>query len=173
MNIYLAYRFWKFGKDFYQPIYVEHTIQSALLGYIDAPGLLEAWWKESGWRTFGAWCNAEWTGISRPSVDIKKDVGAATEMLRFGLTTQDQQCRKLSGLPYRVVLAKRKREIEAMKAAGLSFESEENQNRELAGTGDGADTVVDMNGARMARLEKAVIALTSAFEDFAQDRMVQ
>jgi lambda family phage portal protein len=129
-NIYLSYRCWKFGKDFYQPIYIEHTIQSVLLGQIKAPGLIEAWMKESGWRIFGAWCNSEWTGISRPSVDIKKDVSAATEMLDYGLTTQDQQCRKLSGMSFKTVIAKRKREIDLMNKMGLSFKSEENNNGE-------------------------------------------
>jgi lambda family phage portal protein len=172
LNVYLAFRFWKFGKEFYQPIYVEHTIQSALLGNIDAPGLLDAWWREAGWRVFGAWCNAEWTGISRPSVDIKKDVGAATEMLRFGLTTQDQQCRKLSGLSFKTVLAKRKREIDAMKAAGISFESEENQNKEPVGQepgGDDGDNVARMTNARLARIERVMMDLS----DEITDRMAQ
>lgn len=157
-NIYLAYRFWKFGKDFYQPIYIEHTIQSVLLGHIKAPGLIEAWIKESGWRVFGAWCNAEWTGISRPSVDIKKDVSAATEMLDYGLTTADQQCRKLSGMSFKTVIAKRKRELDLMDKMGISFKSEENNNGE---------PIKQQNS-----LIKAIADLNDSLDDL-QDRTVQ
>lgn len=129
-SIYLKYRNWKNGKEFNQIVYQELVIQQALIGDIQAPELLEAWRDPKRWREFGAWINAEWTGISRPSVDFNKDVQAGAKALDYGFTTQDQQCRKLSGLPFKVVLMKRKQEIDAAEKAGVSFASEENQNRE-------------------------------------------
>lgn len=119
-NIYLAYRYKKFGIDFYSPIYIEHTVQSVLLNYIEAPGLIDAWWYERNWRLFGAWVNSEWTGVSRPSVDMLKDVNAATAMIDAALTTQDQQCRKLSGMSYKTIIAKRKREIDLAAKMGVT-----------------------------------------------------
>jgi capsid protein len=129
-DIYLKYRNWKNGEEFNQVVYQELTIQQALIGEIQTPALLEAWRDPKRWREFGAWINAEWTGISRPSVDYNKDVQAGAKALDYGFTTQDQQSRKLSGLPFKVVLRKRKQEIEAAKKAEVSFASEENQNRE-------------------------------------------
>lgn len=164
LNIYLSYRYWKFGKDFYQPIYVEHTIQSVLLGDIKAPGLIEAWVKESGWRIFGAWCKAEWTGISRPSVDIVKDVKAATEMLDYGLTTQDYQCRKLSGMSFKTVIAKRKREIDLMKKMGISFKTEEDNNGKPIGT--------NQQQQQNTALIKSLSNLTMTLENL-EDNLIQ
>lgn len=129
-DVYLKYRFKKYGTDFYQNIYKEWLVQQVLLGEIQTTGLLESWRDPKRWREFGAWINAEWTGLSRPSVDFKKDVDANAKALDYGFKTQDQICRELANMPFKVVLAKRKREIEAMEKAGISFASEENQNRE-------------------------------------------
>lgn len=158
-NTYLNYRNWKFGKDFYQLIYIEHTVQAVLLGHIQAPGLIDAWWYERNWRLFGAWTNAEWTGISRPSVDIEKDVNAGVDMLKYGLTTQDQQCRKLSGMSFKTVLAKRKREIEAAKTMGVSFGTEETT------TGEPITQPIDR---RLDRIENNMLE----FQEY-MDRVIQ
>jgi len=124
LNIYLVFRHKKFGNDFYQPIYVEHLIQSVLIGDVKAAGFIDAWWYEKNWRIFGAWTNAEWTGTSRPSVDIAKDVKAAVEMIDSMLTTRDQQCRKLSGMSYKTILQKQKREMEAAERIGIELKSD-------------------------------------------------
>jgi capsid protein len=126
-NVYLQYRFNKFGKDFYQPIYTEYLIQSVLLGKKAAKGLIEAW-NTYDYIKLGAWINSEWTGICRASVDIVKDVQAAQEMLRERITTYDQQCRKLSGMPYKTVLTKLKREIDLAKKLGISLAADEDNN---------------------------------------------
>ncbi|MBP7735945.1 MAG: phage portal protein [Spirochaetes bacterium] len=129
-EVYLKYRTWKHGRDFYQPIYIELNIQDALLGNWKAPGFLDAWRDLSRWKELNAWVNAHWTGISRPSVDIQKDVNACGSALDYGFCTQDWAARRISGQSYKSILVTRKREIDAMKKAGLSFQSEENNNRE-------------------------------------------
>jgi lambda family phage portal protein len=170
-NVYLKYRNWKNGKEFNQIVYQELTVQQTLIGDIQAPGLLEAWRDPKKWKEFGAWINAEWTGISRPSVDYFKDVQAAAKIIDYGLGTQDQQCRKLSDLPFKVVLRQRKQEIEAAKKAGVSFASEENQNREpisAPGTAPAEEQNVNVNNIMkvMNELSIAVEELNDKFNDY-------
>ena len=63
--------------------------------------------------------NAEWTGISRPSVDLQKDVNAAEGALALRVTTYDQQSRKISGMSFRSVVQKLAREKKLLAKAGL------------------------------------------------------
>ena len=114
-RLYLKWRVWKFGNDFYQEVYKEFVIQSALLGQIQAPGLIEAWRDPQQFKEFGAWLNAEWTGVSRPSVDIKKDVEAHGLLDQKEWITNDMAARKFAGISYDTVLKKRKREQEMRK----------------------------------------------------------
>ena len=127
-DVYLKKRFKAHGKDFYQPVYEEWLLQQALIGDIQAQPMLEAWRNPRMWREYGAWINAEWTGLSRPSIDILKDVKASVEMVKNGFATTDQQCRKFSGLPYNTVIKIRKREIEFAEKNGISLASEEDNN---------------------------------------------
>ena len=165
-EIYLKYRNWKHGSDFYKNPYQEWLIQQALMGDIQSQSLLDSWRDPRRWREFGAWVNSVWTGINRPSVDFKKDVDAAAKAIDYGLTTQNQQCMKLSGLPYKVVLQKRKREIEAMKAAGISFASEEDQNRQpISGTPVEHEESGNVLNARIKKLENKITEIQENFEE--------
>lgn len=128
-NIYLSLFFWKFGVDFCQPIYEEVITSYILMGQIEASGFLNAYWS-GDWRILKSWFNAEWTGISRPSVDLKKDVDAAEGALKLQITTFDQQSRKISGLSFRTIIKKRQREAELLKQAGLTSSVDENNNGE-------------------------------------------
>jgi lambda family phage portal protein len=126
-QIYLWYQITRFGADFYQPIYQEYLIQSTLTGQVIAPGLIDAWRDPSKWREFGAWVNAEWTGISRPSVDILKDVKAWLELYNSDLTTGDLITRKFSGMSIEAVVRKRKREKEFRQKTIGDSEPEQTQ----------------------------------------------
>jgi capsid protein len=126
-NVYLQYRFWKFGGEFLKYIYEEKTISSILKGEVKAPGFLEAYLKKD-WRVVNAWLNAEWAGLSRPSVDILKDVNAAAKGLDYGIGTAEYWNQRIVGKSYRDVCQIRAKEIKLMKKLGLSFESEENNN---------------------------------------------
>lgn len=117
-NVYLAYIFWKFGGDFCQPIYNEFTTMLILSNQIQASGFIDAYFS-SNWLLVNAWLNAEWTGLSRPSVDIKKDVDAAEKALGLRITTYDQQSRKIFGISFRAVIKKLQREKKLLDKAGL------------------------------------------------------
>jgi len=128
-NIYLSYIFWKFGNTFCQPIYEEFLTALILTDKIKTPNFLKAYFSND-WLTLGAWFNSEWTGISRPSVDLKKDMDAADKGLALCITTFDQQSRKTSGMSFRAVIKKRAREKQLLEKAGLTSSVDENNNGE-------------------------------------------
>ncbi len=129
-NVYLQYRYKAFGDEFYQPIYEELLISSVLNGWIDTPGFLEAYNSPTGWRTIFAWSNSFWSGLSRPSVDIKKDVAAAAQGLKAGVGNYDFWNRRIVGKGFRDVMRARAKEQKELELLGLSFSSEENNNGE-------------------------------------------
>jgi lambda family phage portal protein len=124
-NVYLQYRYWKFGSDFLTPIYTEKMIASILRGNIKAQGFLEAFQKND-WRVVNAWLNCEWSGLSRPSVDILKDVNAAATGLDYGIGTAEFWNQRIVGKSFRDICQVRAKEIKFQKKLGLSFKSEEN-----------------------------------------------
>lgn len=128
-NIYLSYMAWKFGKNYCQPIYEEFLTASILINQIEAPGFFKAY-LSGDWRIMHAWFNAEWTGISRPSVDLKKDVEAAEKGLALRITTYDQQSRKISGLSFRTVIKKLAREKKLLDQVGLTSSVDETSTGE-------------------------------------------
>ena len=109
-QIYLWFQIAKYGNDFYQPIYEEYLIQAALTGQFIATGFIESWRDPAKWRVYGAWVKSEWSGISRPSVDILKDVKAWLELEKAGLTTRDFITRKITGMSFETIVRKRGRE---------------------------------------------------------------
>lgn len=135
-NIYLQYRFKTFGDEFYQPIYKELIITYVLLDHIEAPGLVEARRDPKKWQIVTAWLNAFWAGLSRPSVDIKKDVAAAKEGLGAGIGTYDFWNRRIVGKSAKDVFQSRSKEELEMEKLGLSFSSEENNNGEPIDTSE-------------------------------------
>lgn len=164
---YLKKSVLKNARDFYQPVYETHTLQSVRLGRIQANGLLEAWRNPQQRNIYLAWVNSEWNGLSRQSVDFKKDVDGGAKALDYGFTTQDEQCRKLSGMSFRQVLQTRKREIEAAEKAGVSFASEEDQNRTpIVQPGqETEETENQIAQAKIRKLEKMLYELKSDFEE--------
>lgn len=132
-NIYLQARFYQFGKEFYQPIYKERLLSSVLNNQLLAPGLLEAWRDPRQWRIVEAWCSALWSGLSRPSVDINKDVSAAEKGLKAGIGDYDYWNRRIVGKSATQVFKLRSRQQKQMENYGLSFAAEENNNGEPAG----------------------------------------
>ena len=136
-QIYLWFQIAKFGADFYQPIYEEYLIQAVLTGQIIAAGFIESWRDPAKWREFGAWVHTEWSGISRPSVDILKDVKAWLELDNAGLTTRDKITRKFTGNSFETVIRKRKRESDFANENGeieTAPRPEENENEILSRT---------------------------------------
>ena len=131
-EVYLKLRVAKNATDFCQIIYEEFVIQSVLNGKLVLPGFLNAFIYPSLWETKAAWLSASWSGINRPSVDRNKDVKAAHDALNDGLTTFDDECRRLNGKGFREVAAQLKRELDYFKSLGVTPGILENNNGEPA-----------------------------------------
>ncbi len=127
-NVYLQYRFKEFGETFYQPIYEERLISAVLENQLEAPGFIEAYRDKRQWRIITAWSHASWSGLSRPSVDIKKDVGAAQQGLRSGIGTYDHWNRRITGKSFKDTMRARAKEQKELERLGLSFAAEEDNN---------------------------------------------
>lgn len=127
-EIYLDYRVKKFARAVCQPIYEEFVIQGALTDLFKLPGLLEAFYDSSLWIKKSAWLNCAWTGLSRPSVDPKDETLASEHKVESIFSTYDIECRKHSGLSFRQVVQKRKREEEYMAKVGIVPKANEDNN---------------------------------------------
>ena len=158
-RLYLKWRVWKFGGEFYQEVYKEFVIQSALLGQIDAPGLVEAWRDPKQFKILGAWLNAEWTGVSRQSVDIKKDVEAHMLLEERNGITMDQITRKFAGMSYDTVLKKRKRERDLRNRILGEPEPMENGNEN---NNENKNVANDIFNARFQDLDERLEAVEDA-----------
>ena len=127
-EIYLDYRVKKFARAVCQPIYEEFVIQGALTDLFKLPGLLEAFYDSSIWFKKSAWLNCAWTGLSRPSVDPKDETVASEHKIDSLFSTYDIECRKHSGLSFRQVVQKRKREEGYIAKAGIVPKANEDNN---------------------------------------------
>lgn len=127
-EIYLKYRTYKNSKDFCQIVFEEFIIQACLYGQIELPGFLSIVMDSTKWQERGAYLHCSWTGLNRGSVDRAKDVNAAAQAIDNCLSTFDIEARRISGLPFRQVLAQLAREKKQMDSMGLTPKPFEDQN---------------------------------------------
>jgi capsid protein len=118
-NITLKYRTFKNAKDIGQLILQEFIIQSALLGELSLPRFKAAIFDPAQWKLRGAWLKSEWSGISRPSVDLQREVKALRDACSGGWIPNELPTRELSGMDFRAVQNKLKRERALMKRYGF------------------------------------------------------
>jgi capsid protein len=121
-SINLRFQTSKNAKDFFL-IYQEFIIQSALLGQLDLPGLLSCAFDPAQWKLKAAWLKCEWSGLSRPSVDIQKEANAMKKLLDLGVITHDMVARQFSGFDFRTVQNKLEIEREIMESHGFKAEA--------------------------------------------------
>ncbi len=144
-EVYLKYRNFKNAKDFCQIIYEEFVIQAVLSGMLSLPGFIPAFIDPKLWQIKAAWLSCTWSGIARPSVERTKDVKAANDALDNGLTTFDDECRRINGKSFRKVAAQLKREINYAHQLGFNPHILENNNGEPAYSMDGDGPAKNQN----------------------------
>jgi capsid protein len=173
-NIYLQYRFWKFGKEFYQFIYEEQLFSSVLTGIFQVPGLIEAR-RENNFIIVNAWLNAEWSGLSRPSVDVNKDASAAEKTLKLRVADYDFWSRRFTGMSFRNTIQKIARQNKLMERAGITSSVDENNNGEpIQQDGNQNDNQNgnqndNQNNNQIARFEKKFIAMLTDINEKLED----
>jgi capsid protein len=119
LDIYLKYRVFKNSKDFCQLIYEEFIIQSVLTGDLDMPGFQAVLFNPKLRKMRAAWLKTEWSGLSRPSVDIQREAGALISVLATGNITNDYISRRFSGVSYQANQYKLARDRRLAKRLGF------------------------------------------------------
>jgi capsid protein len=127
-DIYLKYRVFKNARDFCHLIYQEYVIQSVLNGSLVIPGLMSVLFNPKEWMVRGAWLKCEWTGLSRPSVDIQREAGALIALLKTGNITNDIISRRFTGASFKANQYKLARERKLMQQLGFVSTIDEDQN---------------------------------------------
>jgi capsid protein len=119
LDVYLKYRVFKNSKDFCQLIYQEFIIQSVLIGDLIIPGFQAIALNPRLWKMRDAWLKTEWSGLSRPSVDMQREAGALIKVLGTGNITNDYISRRFSGVSYQANQYKLARERRLAKRLGF------------------------------------------------------
>ncbi len=124
LDVYLKYSRENQGIDFNQPFYVEVLISAILAGKIpEPPGFLKSWRGQTDRVIFLAWTSSFWAGLSRPSVDIKKDVQAMNEGIAGKVIDMDYACRRLTGKSFGKTAKTLSRNFKQLEELGLSIPS--------------------------------------------------
>jgi capsid protein len=119
LDIYLKYRVFKNSKDFCQLIFQEFIIQSVLIGDLKIPGFFAFMFDPREWKLRAAWLKCEWSGLSRPAVDIQREAGALIQILGTGNITNDHISRRFAGMSFQAVQYKLARERRLAKRLGF------------------------------------------------------
>lgn len=112
-NFFRVRRAWM-AAQFCQPVYEEWLTEAVARGRIHAPGFF------ADPLVRFAWCRAEWVGDGPGSIDPLKEANAVEKRLALNLTTLETETMLHDGSHWADNVAQRKREIEALDAAGLA-----------------------------------------------------
>jgi capsid protein len=114
-KIYLNLFWSRWGEQFCSPIYVDHLISEALLGKVDAPGLLEAWRDPMQHDILAAWTCVDWYGSIKPSTDMLKQAKGSKMLVEEGWSTNAREARITTGTKFSKNIKRLRRENQ-MKA---------------------------------------------------------
>jgi len=120
-NAYLKWRQNANADQSTKPVYEEWLVGKALLGDINAPGLLESRRDPRKRDTVAAWLMSEWPGPIKPSVDLGKDVKAYVNGINEGLVTRERASADLFGVRYDETVKRLKDENERLSDANESL----------------------------------------------------
>ena len=102
------------ASNFCQPVYEEWLAEAVARGRIAAPGFF------ADPLVRFAWCGAEWVGDGPGAIDPLKEINAAEKRLALNITTLETETMLHNGSAWQDNIAQRKREQDAIAAAGLA-----------------------------------------------------
>lgn len=157
-KIYLN-RVWSdWGEQFCSPIYSEWLVHEALVGRVQAQGLLEAWRDPKQFYQFGAWIAVDWYGAIKPSTDMVKQAKGSKLLVDECWSTNAREARITTGTKFSKNVKRVKRENE-LKAEAARPMAEFLRDFGPA-TSDAALQAVD---------ERILSAVSDAFKEHQQD----
>lgn len=113
---FYSLRRWWLVCDFCQPSRELIIDEAVARGMIHLPG-----YSDPAKRR--AYCQALWIGPARGAIDELKEAKAARERIEAGLSNETLETAAMTGEPWAMVFAQRRREIEQRRAAGMPYDS--------------------------------------------------
>lgn len=111
-KIYLNRVWSEWGETFCTPIYIEWLVSEALMGKINADGLLAAWRNPTEYDLLAAWVCADWYGSIKPSTDMLKQAKGSKMLVDEGWSTNAREARITTGTKFSKNIKRLKRENE-------------------------------------------------------------
>lgn len=100
-RIYIDLVWSRLAEEICVPVFSEWLVSEALLGKIDAPGLLEAWRDPMRFDVFTAWTLSEWYGPVKLSVDVLKQARGSQILVKECWSTNARESRIISGTKFK------------------------------------------------------------------------
>ncbi len=98
---------------FCQPIYEEFLAEAVATGRLALPGFF------ADPIVRQAWCGAEWAGDGPGSIDPAKEVAAATDRVKLGISTLDSESTRYDGIDWETKHRQQVKEYTRRRADGL------------------------------------------------------
>lgn len=114
-RFYILRRWW-LTCDFCQPSRELIIDEAVARGMISLPGYSDPAKRK-------AYCQALWIGPARGAIDELKEAKAARERIEGGLSNETLETAAMTGEPWQMVFAQRRREVEQRRVAGMPYDT--------------------------------------------------